>query len=103
MQFLEGQKYAIIKWPGFTGYVDRMTKLKYMPTTYYLVEKGVNHWGGLFKAVHTGHINKAKCAELEFILEQADSGALAKVLVRGVSPDAQQTAINELLKVKSGK
>lgn len=70
--FLEGHKYAIIKRPGYTGYVSRIDPLKYYPTTYQLVEKGKGFWGGKWSEVHQGRMNKEIRAKLEKILSDKE-------------------------------
>lgn len=56
--YLEGRTHAVIRCPGNTGYVDRMTGLKYSKSEYILVPKGKGYWSHTWKTLHEGRVTK---------------------------------------------
>ena len=66
---IERGRYAVIKLPGGTLYQAIGSRQRYYPVQFVLVEKGVNHWHGLWKTVWTGRLTKEGRHALEAALE----------------------------------
>ena len=71
---LEKSHYAVIKQPGGGLYQAIGSRAKYYPVQFILVEKGKNHWHGLWQTVWTGRLTKEGRKVIETAL------ALARVV-----------------------
>ena len=74
--YLDGIKFAIIKEPGHTAYIDRCSGSKYYATQYTLIEKGTSYWNHKHKTVWEGRINSHVKVSLVSLLADYDSGTV---------------------------